>query len=81
MERLGDPRAGGQGRRQGRPEGDLRLPARDGADTTFSGQLAFDPKQNNFWPSTPGLKQIQNGDWVTVWPADRAAGQLKPPAS
>jgi branched-chain amino acid transport system substrate-binding protein len=52
-----------------------------GADTTFSGKLVFDPKLNNFWPSTSGLKQIQNRDWVTVWPADRAAGQLKPPAS
>jgi branched-chain amino acid transport system substrate-binding protein len=52
-----------------------------GAETTFSGKLAFDAKLNNFWPSTSGLKQIQNREWVTVWPADRAAGQLKPPAS
>jgi branched-chain amino acid transport system substrate-binding protein len=52
-----------------------------GADTTFSGHLAFDAAQNNFWPSTSGLKQIQNNDWVTVWPADRAAAQLRPPAS
>jgi branched-chain amino acid transport system substrate-binding protein len=52
-----------------------------GADTTFSGKLAFDAAKNNFWPSTSGLKQIQNKEWVTVWPADRAAGQLKPPTS
>jgi branched-chain amino acid transport system substrate-binding protein len=48
-----------------------------GADTTFSGHLTFDPKDHNFWPSTQTLKQIQNGDWVTVWPADRAAAPLK----
>jgi branched-chain amino acid transport system substrate-binding protein len=51
----------------------------DGAETTFSGKLTFDPKQNNFWPTTQTLKQIQNGDWVTVWPRDRAAGDLKGP--
>jgi branched-chain amino acid transport system substrate-binding protein len=48
-----------------------------GADTTFSGHLTFDPKDHNFWPSTQTLKQIQNGDWVTVWPADKAAAPLK----
>jgi len=52
-----------------------------GADTTFSGKLVFDAAKHNFWPSTSGLKQIQNKEWVTVWPADRAAGQLKPPTS
>jgi branched-chain amino acid transport system substrate-binding protein len=51
-----------------------------GADTTFSGHLAFDAKSHNFWPSTLGIKQIQNGDWVMVWPSDRAAAQLKGPA-
>jgi branched-chain amino acid transport system substrate-binding protein len=50
-----------------------------GADTTFSGHLTFDPKLHNFWPSTLGLKQIQNGDWVMVWPADRAAANLEGP--
>lgn len=49
----------------------------NGADTTFSGHLAFDPKDHNFWPSTQSLKQIQNGDWVTVWPADKAVAPLK----
>lgn len=52
-----------------------------GADTTFSGHLTFDPKTNNFWPTTLGLKQIQDGDWVMVWPADRAAAQLRPPGA
>jgi branched-chain amino acid transport system substrate-binding protein len=49
-----------------------------GADTTFSGRLTFDPKLNNFWPTTSALKQIQGNDWVTVWPADRAAAPLRP---
>jgi len=48
-----------------------------GADTTFSGHLTFDQKLNNFWQTTQTIKQIQNGDWVTVWPQDRAAGQLR----
>lgn len=52
-----------------------------GADTTFSGHLTFDPKANNFWPSTLVLKQIQNKDWVTVFPADRAAAKLQAPAA
>lgn len=52
----------------------------NGADTTISGHLTFDPEVSNFWPSTQGLKQIQDGDWVMVWPADRAAAQLRPPA-
>jgi len=50
----------------------------NGADTTFSGNLAFDPAQNNFWPSNQGLKQIQDGDWVMVYPSDRAAGTIRP---
>jgi branched-chain amino acid transport system substrate-binding protein len=52
-----------------------------GADTTFAGHLAFDPKDHNFWPTTQTLKQIQNGDWVTVWPSDRAAATLRGPAA
>lgn len=51
-----------------------------GADTTFSGHLTFDPAQNNFWPpTTSGLKQIQDGNWVIVWPAERAAAPIRPP--
>jgi branched-chain amino acid transport system substrate-binding protein len=54
----------------------------DGADTTFNGHLTFDPKQHNFWPPTQQIKQIQNKDWVTVWPTDRAAAKLQgPPAA
>jgi len=48
-----------------------------GADTTFSGHLTFDPKDHNFWPTTLSIKQIQDRDWVTVWPADRAAAKLR----
>jgi branched-chain amino acid transport system substrate-binding protein len=51
-----------------------------GADTTFSGHLTFDPAQNNYWPpTTSGLKQIRDGNWVIVWPAERAAAPIKPP--
>jgi branched-chain amino acid transport system substrate-binding protein len=51
-----------------------------GATTTFLGQLAFDPASNNFWPPAQLLKQIQGDEWVAVWPADKAAGQLQGPA-
>ena len=50
-----------------------------GAETTFHGQLEFDPAQNNFWPSDQGTKQIQDGDWVMVWPEDRAAADIQGP--
>jgi branched-chain amino acid transport system substrate-binding protein len=50
----------------------------NGAETTFSGNLAFDPAKSNFWPSNQGLKQIQDGDWVMVYPPDRAAGTIQP---
>ena len=50
-----------------------------GAETTFHGQLAFDPEDNNFWASDQGIKQIQDGDWVMVWPDDLAAGELQGP--
>jgi branched-chain amino acid transport system substrate-binding protein len=53
----------------------------DGAETTFSGKLTFDPAQNNFWPTTQSIKQIQDGGWVTVWPSDRAAATLRGPAA
>jgi branched-chain amino acid transport system substrate-binding protein len=52
-----------------------------GVDATFHGQLTFDPESNNFWPTTQTLKQIQDGDWVVVWPEDRAAAPLRGPGS
>jgi branched-chain amino acid transport system substrate-binding protein len=51
-----------------------------GAETTFSGKLTFDPAKNNFWDTTSAIKQIQDRDWVMVWPADRAAAPLRPPS-
>jgi branched-chain amino acid transport system substrate-binding protein len=50
-----------------------------GAETTFHGQLTFDPEQNNFWETTQGIKQIQDGEWVMVWPEDIAAAELQGP--
>jgi branched-chain amino acid transport system substrate-binding protein len=52
----------------------------NGVETTFSGQLTFDPSVSNFWPSNQGLKQIQDGEWVMVWPEERAAAPIQPPA-
>jgi branched-chain amino acid transport system substrate-binding protein len=51
-----------------------------GVDTTFNGHLTFDPAVSNFWDTNVGLKQIQDGDWVMVWPEDRAAAPIQPPA-
>jgi branched-chain amino acid transport system substrate-binding protein len=50
-----------------------------GADTTFHGHLSFNVDDNNFWPSDQGIKQIQDGDWVMVWPEAIAAGELQGP--
>jgi branched-chain amino acid transport system substrate-binding protein len=47
----------------------------NGADLPFAGQVSFDQEQNNFWPSNQVLKQIQDGDWVVVWPEDQAAAE------
>jgi branched-chain amino acid transport system substrate-binding protein len=52
-----------------------------GARTTFAGNLTFDPADNNFWKTAVGIKQIQDGDWVMVWPKDQASGELRGPAS
>jgi branched-chain amino acid transport system substrate-binding protein len=51
----------------------------NGAETTLHGRLEFDPEVSNFWPSTQGIKQIQDGDWVMVWPEDSAAAELRGP--
>ncbi len=52
----------------------------NGADLTFSGPVEFDQSVNNFWDTNLGLKQIQDGDWVMVWPAERAAAELRGPS-
>jgi len=53
----------------------------NGVNSTFHGPLTFDQASNNFWEPTQTLKQIQDGDWVVVWPEDRAAAPLRGPAS
>ncbi|HEX6194405.1 MAG TPA: amino acid ABC transporter substrate-binding protein [Jiangellaceae bacterium] len=45
----------------------------NGVETTLNGQLEFDPEVSNFWASNTGVKQVQDGDWVMIWPEDRAA--------
>ncbi|MGH2663556.1 MAG: ABC transporter substrate-binding protein [Actinomycetota bacterium] len=49
----------------------------NGADTTFFGHLTFDPDQNNFYDSPQGIKQVQDGEWVLVWPEDVAAAEIR----
>ncbi len=41
-------------------------------DTIF-GTVDFDPAQNNYYGDLSYVKQIQDGDWVVVWPEDGAA--------
>ena len=53
----------------------------NGANLTFAGQVAFDQAVNNFWDTNLGIKQIQDGDWVMVWPPDRAAAELRGPST
>jgi branched-chain amino acid transport system substrate-binding protein len=52
-----------------------------GANLSFGGQVSFDQSVNNFWDTNLGIKQIQDGDWVMVWPAERAAAELRGPTS
>jgi branched-chain amino acid transport system substrate-binding protein len=52
----------------------------NGADLTFTGPVEFDQGVNNFWDTNLGLKQIQDGEWVMVWPAERAAADLRGPS-
>lgn len=50
-----------------------------GATTTFAGRLTFDPAQNNFWETTVGIKQVQDGEWVMVWPRGQASAEVRDP--
>lgn len=43
---------------------------------TIQGKLRFD-RQNNFGDDLMKVKQVQNGQWVTVWPKDWAAPGAK----
>jgi branched-chain amino acid transport system substrate-binding protein len=49
----------------------------NGVETTLNGHLTFDPGVSNFWESNVGIKQVQDGDWVMVWPEDRAAADVR----
>jgi branched-chain amino acid transport system substrate-binding protein len=51
----------------------------NGARTTFHGHITFNPEDHNYWPTTQGIKQIQDGEWVMAWPPDRAAAPLRGP--
>lgn len=51
----------------------------NGVETTFNGHLDFDPAVSNFWDTNVGIKQIQDGDWVMVWPEERAAAPIEAP--
>src|SRR5690606_17570561 len=53
----------------------------NGADLTFVGHVEFDPEKNNFWETNQMLKQVQDGDWVVVWPEDKAAAPLRGPSN
>jgi branched-chain amino acid transport system substrate-binding protein len=54
---------------------------KEGADTTFSGHLDFDPAKNNFWEPIQQLRQIQGDEFVVVWDKDIAAAPLQGPSS
>lgn len=53
----------------------------NGADLTFVGPVEFDSEVNNFWETNQVLKQVQDGEWVVVWPEDKAAAPLRGPSS
>jgi branched-chain amino acid transport system substrate-binding protein len=51
----------------------------NGADLTFAGHVDFPSETNNFWPSNQGIKQVQGGEWVMVWPEEVATAELQGP--
>lgn len=51
----------------------------NGANLTFAGQVSFPADDFNFWPTNQVLKQVQDGDWVVVWPAADAVSDLRGP--
>jgi branched-chain amino acid transport system substrate-binding protein len=53
----------------------------NGADLTFAGHVDFPSEANNFWPSNQGIKQIQGGEWVMVWPDEVATADLQGPSN
>lgn len=51
----------------------------NGATLSFGGHVSFPREDNNFWPTNQVLKQVQDGDWVVVWPEADAAADLRGP--
>lgn len=49
----------------------------NGANLTFGGQVSFPREDFNFWPTNQILKQVQDGDWIVVWPEDAAVAPLR----
>lgn len=45
----------------------------NGADTLFHGRIEFYPEEQNYYVDLSKVKQIQEGDWFVVYPAEFAA--------
>lgn len=45
----------------------------NGVDTLFQGEIEFYPDQQNYFEDLSKIKQIQDGDWWVVYPAEFAA--------
>ncbi len=45
----------------------------NGADTLFHGEIQFYPEEQNYYIDLSKIKQIQDGDWFVVYPAEFAA--------
>ena len=75
LERVGDPRRGRRGRGQLDQQASA-TPCTRTAPTRRSAAPHLRSEAEQLLAEHPGLKQIQDGDWVMVWPADRAAGTI-----
>jgi branched-chain amino acid transport system substrate-binding protein len=42
--------------------------------STVQGDLFFNPEENNYGPDLDKIKQIQDGEWVVVWPPEFSDG-------
>jgi branched-chain amino acid transport system substrate-binding protein len=45
----------------------------NGADTLFQGEIEFYPDEQNYFEDLSKIKQVQDGDWWVVYPAEFAA--------
>ncbi len=75
VHRLADPRGRRRRDQEPRRQADRRLAARPRVDT-IQGKLRFDGV-GNFGDDLMRIKQVQNGDWVVVWPKEVTAGGAK----